>query len=269
MSDDIPVLACRISGSRGGQTILLLHGFTGCKEDWDDFIVRLPVTHRALAVDLPGHGESGSVAEKWFAIPRCAESIVATLDANEIERCDVVGYSMGGRLAIYLLTNYAERFGRAVLESTTAGIDDGSERAARRAIDELRAQEIVTGSLTSFLMNWYDQPMFAGMRRRPERFEYLLQRRLRADREGLATSLRLMGTGAQESLWGRLQNIDQELLLIAGQFDGKFRAIAERMCSLCPHAQVRIIPGSGHNVHFEQPEHFYTEVESFLISRTS
>ncbi len=269
MTSTTPVLAFQEGGRPDGPAVLLLHGFTGSKEDWHDVERRLSEQYRTVAIDLPGHGESASVGVKWFAMATCARAVIDVLDHLMISTCDLIAYSMGGRLAIHLLIHFPDRFGRTVLESTTPGIEDDVEREARRKLDDKRAREIETTSLSAFLMRWYDQPMFAGMRTHGDRFERLLQRRLRGDPTGLSRSLRLMGTGSQESYWDLLPEINQKIRLVVGQFDGKFRALADRMSRLCPHAEVRIIPGSGHTVHFEQPDRFCTEIESFLLSRTS
>lgn len=266
MPETSPLLAFRDTGGEG-RPVLFLHGFAGDRRDWADISERLSASIRAIAVDFPGHGETGMIDEEHFAMPNCASAVIAVLDHLDVHNCDLVAYSMGGRLALYLLVHHGDRFGRTVLESTTAGIIDEEERRARRKLDEQRAREIERSSLTAFFMKWYEQPMFAGMGLQRDRFESLLQRRLACRREGLAQSLRAMGTGAQAPLWDRLGSLEHNILFIAGQLDGKFRTIAERMSDLCPHAELCIIPRSGHNVHFEQPDRFYTEVESFLISR--
>ncbi|MBD3404137.1 2-succinyl-6-hydroxy-2,4-cyclohexadiene-1-carboxylate synthase [candidate division GN15 bacterium] len=268
MPDQQPSLAYRTYGRADRPPVLCLHGFAGDSDDWTDVGNALAVQRFVIAVDLPGHGESVSVDDKHFPMPACASAVIEVLDYLEIDRTDLIAYSMGGRLGLYLLTVYPDRFGKALLESTSPGLRTEEERSARRQLDDDRATEIEHGSLTAFFMKWFDQPIFTGMRRRRDAFERMLTRRLAGSSAGLAKSLRLMGTGAQPSLWDNLPGLHHPIRLVAGQFDGKFRAIAEQMADLCPAAEVRIISDCGHNVHFEQPAAFYREIETFLLEET-
>jgi 2-succinyl-6-hydroxy-2,4-cyclohexadiene-1-carboxylate synthase len=117
-----------------------------------------------------------------------------------------------------------------------------------------------------FLAFWYDQPLFATLKGRPDLLTGLKQRRLNNDSEGLVASLRVLGTGQQPSFWNSLDKINMPLLLIVGEEDTKFTHIARQMGDLCPNAEVRIIPDTGHNVHLEQPEQFRCALRDFLIT---
>ena len=71
---------------------------------------------------------------------------------------------------------------------------------------------------------------------------------------GLASSLRLAGTGTQEPLWDRLPALTMPVLLVAGALDAKFVAAAERMAGLIPHVTLAVVDGAGHTVHLERPD---------------
>ncbi len=79
-------------------------------------------------------------------------------------------------------------------------------------------------------------------------------------------SLKHMGTGAQPSLWDELKDLAPRTLFVVGEKDEKYRAIANEMTSLCPASQVAIIPGAGHNVHFECPGEYGAEIARFLAA---
>ena len=81
---------------------------------------------------------------------------------------------------------------------------------------------------------------------------------------GLAGSLRGMGTGAQESFWDHLREIDKPVLIIAGGLDAKFKAIARDMHDAMPASQIAIVANAGHAVHLEQPEIFASLVARVL-----
>jgi pimeloyl-ACP methyl ester carboxylesterase len=142
---------------------------------------------------------------------------------------------------------------RLALISATAGIEAPLERAARREADEVVAQDLERDGLGPFLSQWLAQPLFATLP--PERAG--LQERLANTAPGLASSLRRAGTGAQDSLWDRLGEIAEHripVLLIVGERDAKYRALAERMALVIgPGASVLIIAGSGHACHLEHP----------------
>ena len=73
-----------------------------------------------------------------------------------------------------------------------------------------------------------------------------------------------MGAGQQESLWDRLAGLDVPTLLIAGDLDAKYRALASEMACALPNARAVIVPGAGHAVHLEQPQSFAKNVLEFL-----
>ncbi len=251
-------------GTRGKPRLLFLHGFMGTKEDWDPIVKQLAGSVDSLAVDLPGHGQTEVNDDRVYLMPGCADALIAFLQEQDFLPCNLVAYSMGGRLALYLLLNRAECFSKAILESASPGLKTETERIARTKLDEARADELETASLTYFLSNWYVQPMFEGMRRDKTRFEQLLQRRLLGNKNGWIKSLRLMGSGQQPSQWENLNQLSTPVCLIVGKNDGKFCGIAEEMKKCSRLLEVEETAGSGHNIHFEQPDLYEDCVRRFL-----
>lgn len=252
-------------GDRSRRPLLFLHGFMGSAEDWlEDIISFFSNEFFCIVVDLPGHGQTAVVNETDYRMENCAGNLMALLDDLHISGCDVVGYSMGGRLGLYLAVSYPERFGRLVLESASPGLRTKEERTHRVRQDENLARRLEKQPLEPFVTDWHNQPLFASLDTSSERFQTLVERRLRNDKAGLSLSLRMMGVGAQPSLWDGLDRIKADLLLIVGQKDTKFRRIASEMRQRCPTAQVRVVEDAGHNVHFENPERYAKEVCQFL-----
>lgn len=254
----------RLSPAGPKETVLFLHGFMGNKDDWQEIIERLGPDYRTLALDLPGHGALGKlVDERAYPIAQCARDVVNLLDELKIETCHLVGYSMGGRLGLYLITYFAGRFEDAVLESTSPGLVGEEERAARRRHDEQLADVLRQIGMKLFVANWYRQPLFHHM---PpgDRLHALLARRERNTPEGLARSLRLMGTGAQPSLWDRLDNCTRPILFMAGVLDEKYSRLAAEMEQRCPNGKAVLVENAGHNVHFEQPDSYAELLRLFL-----
>jgi 2-succinyl-6-hydroxy-2,4-cyclohexadiene-1-carboxylate synthase len=130
--------------------------------------------------------------------------------------------------------------------------------------DRRLAAKLIAGDFRQFLTDWYDQPLFESLRRHLDRFDKLIEVRMKNNPALLAKSLRHMGTGAQPSLWDRLDRIGTPVLLLTGEQDTKFTAIADEMSGLCRGTEKCIIADSGHNVHFEQPLEYIKHVNQFL-----
>lgn len=257
-------LTWRLSGFEGRPVILFLHGFMGNGEEWEEIVSFLAKDFHCLTVDLPGHGKTASLNRNLdWGMENTAAAVITLLNELTIKKCFLVGYSMGGRLALYLMLHYPQYFPKVVLESASPGLKTLVEQQERIARDNLLADRLESGDFKSFLTEWCRQPLLRGLQNHP-RFRVLFEKRLKNDPLGLAKSLREMGTGCQPSLWEKLPQNKIPLLLVVGKRDAKFRSIAGEMASLSPTAAVEVIEDCGHNIHFEKPEVFVTEVENFL-----
>ena len=260
-------ITLNIEQSGAGRPLLLLHGFTGSAATWTALIDALPPHFCTIAPDLIGHGRSDSPLDaERYRMAHCVADLLAMLDALEVERADVLGYSMGGRLALHLATAAPDRVGALVLESSSPGIADAAERQARAAADQALAESIKREGLAAFVERWERLPLFASQASLPEDTRARLHtQRLRNNPLGLANSLRGMGAGQQEGLWDRLASLDIPTLLIAGELDVKYRVLASQMATALPNARAVIVPGGGHAVHLEQPQSFAKNVLEFLL----
>lgn len=242
---------------------VLLHGFTGSAAAWEPVLEGLRAAgRRPVAVDLPGHGgRAGEVDASAF-------SLASTLaDVGEVAPgpADLVGYSMGGRIALHYAAAFPTRVRRLVLESGSPGLATEEERRGRVAADEELARSIEREGVEAFVERWTALPLFATQ----SRLDAVTRARLRSQRlanhpASLAAALRGLGTGAIPSLWGDLGRIEAPTLLLVGTEDAKFVEIAERMAERMPNARVRFVPSAGHAVHLEQPEAWLAAVLDFL-----
>jgi 2-succinyl-6-hydroxy-2,4-cyclohexadiene-1-carboxylate synthase len=227
-------------------TVVLLHGFTQTRQSWRRTVAALGGRYRALAPDLPGHGQASERRPASFAA--CAAYVRALAG----ERFTLVGYSMGGRIALYTALTLREQVERLVLVGASPGIVDAAEREARRAADEALADRIEEIGVEAFATEWGSQDLFAGQ---PERVAAATHAdRLRNTPHGLAAALRGLGTGVMPPLWERLGELAMPVTLIVGERDAKFRAIAGRMAPAIPTCQVIVVDGAGHAVQLEQPD---------------
>ncbi len=235
-------LHTELVGPPGADRLVLVHGFTQTARCWGAFADDLARDHELVLVDAPGHGGSSGV--------RADLPTGATLVGDAGGAATYVGYSMGGRLALHLALDRPELVRRLVLVGATAGLDDPEERAARRRADEALAEHLEHVGVEAFVDEWLGQPLFAGLTSATaSRAE-----RLANTAAGLASSLRLAGTGTQEPLWHRLGAIDVPVLVMAGVDDAKFSALAARLArAIGPNATVALVPRAGHCAHLESP----------------
>ena len=254
-----------------GPGLLLLHGFTGSSATWAAFLPEWSTQYQVLAPDLIGHGQSAAPTDPArYTLEEAVDDLLALLDTLGIDQCIVLGYSLGGRLALTFAVHAPARVSALILESTSPGIADPSERAARKAQDEALAAMIEERGIAWFVEYWEQQPLFASQARLPA----AVRARIRAERlaqrpSGLADSLRGMGTGVMTPLWDHLPQLDLPVLLIVGAFDTKYVTIGQSMAAQLPHAELVIVPDAGHAVHVEQPEIFQNLVSTFLQRVTS
>ena len=228
-------------------TVVLLHGFAGTGRAWDPVIERLDrERYTPLAPDLRGHGAARDARPIDFG------AVVADVLAGAPPQFDLCGYSMGGRIALHVALAAPERVGRLILVATTAGIEDDSERAARRAADEELAAFAETATIEQFADRWTGQPLFANTP--PEAARTWREDLLRNDPRALAAVLRGLGAGAMPPLWDRLPELTMPTAVVAGERDAKYVAIArDRLVPAIPHAELVIVPDAGHGLPREAP----------------
>ena len=254
-------------GRPGAPRVLLLHGFLGSGADWHTVATHPDFEFDALAPDLPGHGLTEAPdGPDGHSMAATARALIDLIEREAFSPCGLIGYSMGGRLALYLALQHPEHFDWLVLESASPGLDSEDERAARRQHDARWIERLQMGSLPEFLREWYAQPIFASLREHPD-FPHLLQRRLRHRAEGLIQSLRHMGTGVMPSLWPKLPELSVPTLLLAGERDPKFVAILSQMQNRCKNARFVVAKDTGHNIHFEHPDLFVKTIHEFIQNR--
>jgi 2-succinyl-6-hydroxy-2,4-cyclohexadiene-1-carboxylate synthase len=236
--------------------LVLLHGFTGSAAGWGSHLDTFAADgFRVIALDLLGHGQSEAPRDPdRYRIEHCCHDILQVLSKLGVRNGEatLLGYSMGGRVALYAA--FSGYFRALILESASPGVAGSRERRERRAADEALAQRIERDGLPAFVSYWESQPLFASQGALSQGQRTLVhEQRLRNRPDGLANSLRGAGAGTQPDLHGKLSSLRLPVLLIAGALDSKYRAIAQEMASCLPDAKVEIVDHAGHTVHLEQP----------------
>jgi 2-succinyl-6-hydroxy-2,4-cyclohexadiene-1-carboxylate synthase len=242
-----------------------LHGFLGSALDWRKLEASLGDGYRCIFPDLPGHGQNlAGLTDRPLSLPGWANGLARTLDRLGVSAAHLVGYSLGGRLALHFARQYPERVSSLVLESASPGLAGRVERRLRRQEDDHRAEQIRQVGMEKFLEDWYRMPLFAALQRQPALLAALQRSRAGNDRQAMARVVAELSPGRQPSLWGKLSQVRMPVLLLAGELDVKYTALVGRMALELPGAEVAVALGVGHNVHLEAPEWYARQIRQFL-----
>jgi len=235
----------------------MLHGAVGMASDW-----------RGIGRQLASHGVGTRAVDLWRFLDCCPmplEEFGEKLSAEasgEVMRGSgrvLVGYSMGGRLALHALLADPAPWQAAVIVSAHPGLEAEHERAARRAVDADWASRALMGDWAGFLGDWSDQEILAGV----DMGDAGRASRLGQRRREIARSFVDWSLGNQEPLWERLGEIRLPVLWITGAEDAKFTTLAQRAVARMPDASHRVIGGAGHRVPWQQEAAFCDAVARF------
>lgn len=256
----------QLRGNPKAPRVVFLHGFWGDRRSFDGLIDRLGHRVYALSIDVPGHGATAITADCSMAM--VATQTIALLDLLGFWPCRMVGYSMGGRLALYLalVINDPNRLTGLVLESASPGLGDPIARQQRQLADERWAQRLESEPLAIVLDDWYRQAIFARLRQQPY-FTSLRSQRLEQHGPSLAQAMRSLGLGQQPNLWPKLPQLRVPTLLLVGDRDPKFIDINQRMQILNPGTiTLNCLPNCGHNCHIEATNSYSMQLREFLTT---
>lgn len=224
--------------------IYALHGFLGKPSDWD-FLdlqnLRAPNLHQA------------SQTKDFWSWAEDFNRVVAD-DAAPI----LLGYSMGGRLALHALLQAPKLWKAAIIISAHTGLQSEQERAARLKSDAKLAEDFLQQAWAEVTDQWHAREMFGALPPPSPRQES------EYSREALAFALQTWSLGRQDFLLPRLKEIQCPVLWIAGEKEEKFVAQAKFACEQIPKAECWIAKDCYHRVPWEKPQEFLTKTKEFL-----
>jgi len=235
--------------SERGPPLVLLHGFLGEPADWDAVVAGLTVPRRVLRADLLRAPVSS------FDLASLARALSDAITRMNLPPVDIVGYSLGGRVALALLHDRPACAKHVLAVSATPGIDDAQERLQRSSADDALADVLERNGLGAFIERWYAQPLFAALRSHPD-FGVVSRRRASGDGASWARVLREASPGRNPSLWSelpRMTTTPNRLSLAVGSLDAKYLDLAREATQRVPALHVDVIDGAGHAVHLERP----------------
>lgn len=247
--------------------LVLLHGFTGSPRAWDAVCEALPEGVTVLRPPLFGHGaDAGSVASFEDEVDRLVEVV---RDAS-IRGAHLVGYSLGGRLALGLIVRHPQLFASATCIGVHPGLAEPAEREERARSDEALASVLEREGLDPFLAEWERLPLFATQSRLPsEVLERQRRERRRHDAQGLARALRILGLARMPNFRPALSSLSIPITLAVGELDSKFRALATEMLGALRCGRLLLVPGAGHNLVLERPDALAVHLREVLGSEVS
>lgn len=235
--------------------LVLLHGFMGQASTFDRIVQALD--RPTLALDL---GEPLTPSETPSAsLDAEAARLLKAIDTPVF---DLLGYSLGGRVALHMARRAPERVERLILESANPGLPSTADRVARIEHDARWAERIRT-QWPRVLEAWYQQPVFVSLGQTPLR-EKLIQDKSNQDPERAARQLESWSVGRQADHWSFLEERKAPTLFISGEMDARYASIGERLAAASGRIQHISIAGAGHVVHREQPGAYLAALRSFL-----
>ena len=238
----------------GAPTVVALHGFTGTSLDWSEVYHHLPRAWGLLAPDLPGHGRSALPVDRPFGLDETLDALSSAAAAATGGPRILVGYSLGGRLALSWVTRPAHGFHAFVTVGASPGLSSAAERDARGAADTELAARIVHLGTRAFLDEWNGGPLFDGLRRvAPTLRRRVLAHRREAAPAGLAAALVGLSLGAMPPVHDALVRVTVPALLTAGALDARYLDMAAAMAARTPGARSLAVSGAGHAAHLEAP----------------
>jgi 2-succinyl-6-hydroxy-2,4-cyclohexadiene-1-carboxylate synthase len=253
------------NNKKSSEALVFFHGFTGSADSWGKIEQNLK-NQRIIRISLLGHGETDSPTScKRYTAYKQAKDILAIFKSLKLHKVCLIGYSMGGRLALYFTLLYPAYVSKLVLESSSPGLKTLQERKARIIQDRRLADFIHREGLSKFVDYWEEIPLFESQKRLPSNVRGRVKtERLKNDPIGLANSLSGFGTGSQPALWGKLKDLKIPVLLIAGELDEKFCRMNREMEKTIESSNLRIVDQAGHTVHLESPEIFAKLIQEFV-----
>jgi 2-succinyl-6-hydroxy-2,4-cyclohexadiene-1-carboxylate synthase len=227
--------------------VLFIPGFMQRGDAWRPVAELLPERYPSTMLDHSEHSFKGRMRE----IEQAGADVL-------------VGYSLGGRLALRAALRAPDSFRAVVLVGATAGIEEGPLRVARAEADEKLASWMEAMPMEDIVGLWERQPLFA------DQADALVEEqrpgRMSQDPRSLALLLRTAGQGVLEPVWHELRSLELPLLAIAGARDDGYTRAAKRIASTAPNGRLAIVENAGHAAHLQRPDEVAGLLTEFLDS---
>lgn len=239
-------------------TLVLLHGFLGAADDWSALQAQLPKV-QCIALDLPGHGQAKAQCLRQMAdFPGW---LTQQLARRQIRQYHLLGYSLGGRLALQFAASHPAGLQSLILENAHPGLSTVADRQLRIQSDARWARRFHRETLPQVLADWYQQPVFQDLS--PTEREQLITARSQNSNRALAKILCCCSLARQDDYQGWIKTSTLPILYLCGEQDRKFRQIGTQLAAACPQVQLTCLAG-GHNLHRVTPSSMAAVIRQWL-----
>ena len=266
-----PITLTLAEAGVGGRPLLLLHGFTGAKEDFTEFLD--PLAERgwhAVAPDQRGHGASEHPDDEGaYSFEAFATDALALVDALGWERCVALGHSMGGMVVQTAILSSPERFAGLVLMDTSHRALRADPELVALGVAIARSEGLAAVLAAQEALAESDQPLGTGpgqrlMETRPGYKEFSDGKLLGSSAHMYAAMLEAITSAAGVDRLPDLPRIDVPTLVLVGEEDAPFRKPSQRMAEAIPGAELVVLPDGGHSPQFECTELWWKALTDFL-----
>jgi pimeloyl-ACP methyl ester carboxylesterase len=249
----------------------LVHGFTGWREDFREQLEDLAGVGRTILLDQRGHGESSNTGDAGtYTFEQLVDDLAAFLDGLGIDRCDLLGHSMGGMVALRFVLAHPERVASLLLMDTSARAPDGFPRAPVAAAGMIARTEGMANLAALLRARAAEDPRRPAAAKRlesemgEETFWERHRRRMTAmDPEAFATlGVTLVD---QAPVTARLGEIACPTLIIVGEQDVAFRKPAEELVERISDSTCCVIPDAAHSPQLENPRLWFDAIRGHLL----
>jgi 2-succinyl-6-hydroxy-2,4-cyclohexadiene-1-carboxylate synthase len=228
---------------------------------WDETLALVKTRATVRTPILPGHGFAPALPGGF------ADALDLLASELDPDPAVVVGYSLGGRLALGLAIRHAPRVAAALVIGAHPGLEEAEERAARQRWEADQAAHLGREGVAAFMEAWEAQPIFATQSaeqreaQRPMRFGHTAA--------GLAWAMEALGLGRMPSWWMDLMGIARPLVFMTGALDAKFTELGARAARMSRRIRTQVVPSAGHNVALERPAAVARALDALLTPPAS
>ena len=235
--------------------IVYLHGFLGSTDSFDAVKARLRGAHSVYSPPIYGHSGRQTCLPNHDYDAETERLLGLVRERFQSSPVHLVGYSMGGRLALGMLLKATSQFRSATLISARRGLESAEERAKRREADERWAKMLRSVPLSQFLDTWEARPLFSTMKQlAPATLARLREQRRKHDPVALAHAMMALSLANMPSLSAELSTIQCRVLLMAGEKDANFVEFSADLARRIPNSRTIVVSGAGHNLPLERPD---------------
>lgn len=246
----MPMLAFRTYGEVTNPALVFLHGFLGCKEDWNEIAKHLESKYFCVCIDLPGHGES-----VWHHDP--IDALKNTLESFPLKEPSALGYSLGGRILLEWQNRMPEQFSSCFFLSSHPGLTSELTRQERRKKEEQWIHLLQTTEIAAFLEKWYEQPLFTSLKNNKELFSTMI---LKRKEQNISSLLKVYET-FRLSNQTHFDTFSSPSFFFYGEYDTAYRDL---YLNKNWNAVIEKISQSGHAMHIENPEECAQRIQRCL-----